>query len=73
MVLDHLVISSAVSFWSLSSVFKEDSDVSTYWNGWGYRYYDEEPEQECVEQPYLDSMYHVYSMSFHLHTFDIKR
>ena len=32
-------------------------NISTYWNDWGYGYYDEEPEQERIEQPYLNSMY----------------
>ena len=40
-------------------VMEEEDDVSTYSNDWGYGYYDEEPKQECVEQPYFDSMYQV--------------
>ena len=56
------MISSATSFYMsiLSSeslgAMEEDDDVSTWWNDWGYGY-DKEPEQERVEQPYLDSIY----------------
>ena len=69
MGLDHLaascvrlMISTAISFCMnvLSSeslgAMEEDDDVSTWWNDWGYGY-DKEPEQERVEQPYLDSIY----------------
>ena len=56
------MISTAISFcmsvlYSESlGAMEEDDDVSTWWNDWGYGY-DKEPEQELVEQPYLDSVY----------------